>query len=67
MTARTKFGCAAPLRRTASNPESSTSVIVGATSTRHVDDNVAASDRQIDPGLLEEMSRHLEPVLAPPI
>ena len=44
-----------------------TSVIVGATSTRHVDDNVAAADRQIDPGLLDEMGRLLEPVLAPPI
>ncbi len=44
-----------------------TSVIVGATSTRHVDDNVAAADRQIDPEVLEEMSRILEPVLAPTI
>ena len=39
-----------------------TSVIVGATSTRHVDDNVAAANRQIDPELLEEMSRLLDPV-----
>lgn len=44
-----------------------TSVIVGATSTRHVDENVAAADRRIDAELLEEMSRLLEPVLAPTI
>ena len=44
-----------------------TSVIVGATSTRHVDDNVAAANRQIDPQLLEEMSRLLDPALAPPV
>ena len=44
-----------------------TSVIVGATSNRHVDDNVAAADREIDPAVLEEMSRILDPVLAPTI
>jgi voltage-dependent potassium channel beta subunit len=64
-----KAGCSMPqlalawcLRR----PEV-TSVIAGATSTRHVDDNVAAADLAIDPGVLEEMSRLLEPVLAPTI
>jgi aryl-alcohol dehydrogenase-like predicted oxidoreductase len=44
-----------------------TSVIVGATSTRHVDDNVAAAGLEIDPEVLEEMSRRLDPFLAPPI
>jgi len=44
-----------------------TSVIVGATSNRHVDDNVAAADREIDPAVLEEMSRILDHVLAPTI
>jgi aryl-alcohol dehydrogenase-like predicted oxidoreductase len=41
-----------------------TSVIVGATSTRHVDENVAAAGLEIEPGLFEEMNRVLEPVLA---
>ncbi|HJU86967.1 MAG TPA: aldo/keto reductase family protein [Gemmatimonadota bacterium] len=44
-----------------------TSVIVGATSPRHVDDNVAAADLEIDPEVLGEMSRRLDPVLAEPI
>ncbi|HET6361742.1 MAG TPA: aldo/keto reductase family protein [Gemmatimonadota bacterium] len=44
-----------------------TSVIAGATSTRHVDDNMAAADLHIDPGVIEQMSRLLEPVQAPTI
>ncbi len=44
-----------------------TSVIVGATSTRHVDENVAAADLRIDDDVLKEVSRLLEPVLAPTI
>ncbi len=44
-----------------------TSVIVGATSTRHVDENVAAADLRIDDDVLNEVSRLLEPVLAPTI
>ena len=44
-----------------------TSVIVGATSTRHVDENVAAAGLAIDPAVFEEMNRLLEPVLAEPV
>ena len=44
-----------------------TSVIVGATSTRHVDENVAAAGLSIDPAVFEEMNRLLEPVLAQPV
>lgn len=44
-----------------------TSVIVGATSPWHVDDNVAAADLAIDPAVLEEMGRRLAPVLAPSV
>ncbi|HJR53046.1 MAG TPA: aldo/keto reductase family protein [Gemmatimonadota bacterium] len=44
-----------------------TSVIAGATSTRHVDENVAAADISIDPAVFEEMNRLLEPVLAEPV
>lgn len=39
-----------------------TSVIVGATKTEHVDDNVAAGDLEIDPALFAEMDRILAPV-----
>jgi aryl-alcohol dehydrogenase-like predicted oxidoreductase len=44
-----------------------TSVIVGATSERHVDENVAAAELDLDPALFEEVDRLLEPVVAPPI
>ncbi|HEY7471735.1 MAG TPA: aldo/keto reductase family protein [Gemmatimonadota bacterium] len=44
-----------------------TSVIVGATSTRHVDENVAAADLDLAPATLDAVDRLLEPVLAPPI
>jgi voltage-dependent potassium channel beta subunit len=40
------------------------SVIVGATKVSHVDDNVAAADIAVDPGVLAEMDRILEPVVA---
>lgn len=38
------------------------SVIVGATKTSHVDDNVAAADLEVDPTVLAEMDKILEPV-----
>jgi aryl-alcohol dehydrogenase-like predicted oxidoreductase len=44
-----------------------TSVIVGATSTRHLDENVGAAGLAIDPAVLEEMDRLLAPVHAPPV
>jgi aryl-alcohol dehydrogenase-like predicted oxidoreductase len=44
-----------------------TSVIVGATSPGHVDENVAAADLDLDPRVLEAVGRLLEPVVAPPI
>jgi aryl-alcohol dehydrogenase-like predicted oxidoreductase len=44
-----------------------TSVIVGATSERHVDENAAAAELDLDPALFEEVDRLLEPVVAPPI
>jgi voltage-dependent potassium channel beta subunit len=40
------------------------SVIVGATKVSHVDDNVAAADLDVQPDLLAEMDRVLEPVVA---
>jgi aryl-alcohol dehydrogenase-like predicted oxidoreductase len=44
-----------------------TSVIVGATSTRHVDENVAAAELDPPAEILDVMDRRLEPVLAPPV
>jgi aryl-alcohol dehydrogenase-like predicted oxidoreductase len=44
-----------------------TSVIVGATAPRHVDENVAAADLDLDPRVLEAVDLLLEPVVAPPI
>ncbi len=38
------------------------SVIVGATKPEHVDDNAAAGDLEVHPGIFEEMNRILEPV-----
>ncbi len=40
------------------------SVIVGATRTAHVDDNVAAADLEVDPGALERFDALLAPVAA---
>ena len=40
------------------------SVIVGATKVSHVDDNVAAVDLRLDPGVIAEMDRILEAVVA---
>jgi voltage-dependent potassium channel beta subunit len=40
------------------------SVIVGATKTSHVDDNVAAADLELDDGVLDDVDEILEPVSA---
>jgi aryl-alcohol dehydrogenase-like predicted oxidoreductase len=39
-----------------------TSAIVGATNVRHVDENAAAADLDVDPSIFEEMNRILAPV-----
>ncbi|MGH7565529.1 MAG: aldo/keto reductase family protein [Gemmatimonadota bacterium] len=44
-----------------------TSVIVGATSDRHVDENVAAAEVDLDPAVFDALDRLLVPVTAPPI
>jgi aryl-alcohol dehydrogenase-like predicted oxidoreductase len=44
-----------------------TSVIVGATAERHVDENVAAADLELDEGVFEAVERILGPVSAPPV
>jgi aryl-alcohol dehydrogenase-like predicted oxidoreductase len=44
-----------------------TSVIVGATEERHVDENVAAADLDLDPAVFETVDRVLKMVSAPPI
>lgn len=44
-----------------------TSVIVGATSERHVDENVAAAELDLDPAIFEGVDLLLDPVSAPPI
>ena len=40
-----------------------TSVIVGATTVKHVDENLKAAELQLDPGVFEEMDRILRPVI----
>jgi len=44
-----------------------TSVIVGATSDRHVEENVAAAELDLDPVVFDALDRLLVPVTAPPI
>lgn len=41
-----------------------TSVIVGATSTRHVDENVVAAGLELEAGMYEAVERLLAPVAA---
>ena len=40
-----------------------TSVIVGATSVRHVEENLRAAELAVDPAIFEEVERILAPVL----
>ena len=44
-----------------------TSVIVGATSERHVDENAAAAELDLDPAIVDTVDRLLDPVTSSPI